>query len=771
MVASPLTRTPERRALAAALLVAAVLVILGWRTEFQLARAWGYSLDDTWIHCTIARNLVQGHGWSYNPGDGVQNSSGPLWTLLIAGGYLVGGTSVWVPKILAALTFLGCVWMASRLVRTLGGDGWAQGAAALATALSGSLLWHALSGMETVLAAFLVAWTLDAFLAWRTGRRRFVWPALAALGTMTRPEVLMLVPLLAGLRLFEERRLPNAWRRAAIAGGVALAVLIPYFVLNLRGAGSLFPSTFAAKSGATGLLSGLRHGSLQEILVSLTLAPYVWLVHALAFLGRTNIVLLLCALLGVVAAARGDRRSLAPALVLVLFPLLRGAAAPHMTPVIQQGRYIAAILPLYFAVAAIGLVAFVRGVDVRWDRRVLVVLAGCFGLALLFHELRVPRVGPGPWSTLVALLPGVFPPPGLHMYMQWQRLGLLVGMIVLLVLLALTWARGRSQRGAGIAIAALALALQVIGLVPVPRFHARNVRNIQDMDVTLGRWVRERVPPGRQVAVNDIGALAFFGERPVVDAMGLATPELAPYLSPRRLRTLIGMRTLRPEICVLFPTWFPEWTAMPSLLVPLMRHTVTDNTILGYGTSVIYRADWERFGRYYSDALLERLDPPVQGGTFAAYWRLTLFNLGMPTRAQLFRHAGDLWDKAGNAAAAERAYRKSVTLEPQKEDAWTALLQLYGRQRDAARYEATLDEMVRALPNSPAAFEALGDYRAAAGRAAEAAAHYEQALALRPDSVRLLGKLEAYWARQGDGARAASYRSRLAELQTSAGAP
>jgi hypothetical protein len=771
MATLPTTRSPEARGLVAGLGLAAVLVMLSWRAEFALVHAWGFPLDDTWIHCTIARNLAQGQGWCYNPGVPVQNSSGPLWTALIALGYGVAGPGVWVPKILGALCFLGCVFMAWRLARSLSGDGWAAAGAALATALSGPLLWHGLSGMETPLAALLVAATVDSFVAYRAGWRRFAWVVFAALGTAARPEVLVLLPLLATFRLWEARRTAGRWREAGVAMGIGFAVLLPYFALNLTHSGSIFPSTFAAKAGETGVVNALGHGDLRELLVSLTLAPYVWTVHGIAFWGRTNVALLVAAVLGCIAVARGPRRTLAPALVLVLFPALRGAAAPHWNPIIQQGRYIGALMPLYFAVSAVGLAALMRQNAGNTGRRVLLaVLAGAVA-ASLGLELRLPHAGGGPLATLVALLPGVIPDPGLDIYLQWERFGLLVAVFVTTLLLALEWAPPRVLRGAGLALAASALLLQVTGASRIPRFYARNVRNIQDMDVTLGNWVRERVPAGTHVAVNDIGALAFFGQRPVVDAMGLATPELAPYLSPRRLRTLIGMRRLHPEVCVLFPSWFPEWIACPSLLTPLLRHTVTDNTILGASSAVVFRADWERFGRYYSDALLTKLDPPVVAQSLGAHWQRTQQNLGMPTRARLYRKAGDIWKQRGDLPAAEQAYRTATRLDSQETEAWTGLLQIEVSQRRATEYAATLAELVQRNPNSPDGYEGLGDYLISSGRTSEAAANYERALALRPDNLRLLGKLAGLWEKQGDAGRAASYRARLTDLQTSAGAP
>ena len=44
----------------------------------------GAPLDDAWIHFQFARNLSQGHGFSYNPGQPTPGSTAPLWTLLLA---------------------------------------------------------------------------------------------------------------------------------------------------------------------------------------------------------------------------------------------------------------------------------------------------------------------------------------------------------------------------------------------------------------------------------------------------------------------------------------------------------------------------------------------------------------------------------------------------------------------------------------------------------------------------------------------------------------
>lgn len=46
----------------------------------------------------------------------------------------------------------------------------------------------------------------------------------------------------------------------------------------------------------------------------------------------------------------------------------------------------------------------------------------------------------------------------------------------------------------------------------------------------LGRWSKANTPPGSEIAIPDIGAFAYFADRPVVDLAGLVTPAITPLL-------------------------------------------------------------------------------------------------------------------------------------------------------------------------------------------------------------------------------------------------
>jgi hypothetical protein len=317
---------------------------------------------------------------------------------------------------------------------------------------------------------------------------------------------------------------------------------------------------------------------------------------------------------------------------------------------------------------------------------------------------------------------------------------------------------------AGVGLAALGLGLQLAGAAALPSLYARNVRSIHRLDVALGRWVDAHVPRGASIAVNDIGAIAFFGKRRLVDAVGLATPELAPYSSPRNLRKLGAIRRLRPSHFVIFPSWFHEWTRLPSLMRPVHRLRVEDRTILGDDEAVVYAADWDRFALYYPDALLARLDPPENDASLRGRWKRALRNLQVPSRSRLFAVAADR-RRDRDPQGAERDYRKALDIDPDTGEAWAGLLWLYSKKvPDPQRYAAVVEEVARRYPNSSSALARLGDLRTAQGRDAEAAAAYAEALALHPDDIRLLNKLGSYHVARGDMARAAALRARLDEL-------
>ena len=126
------------------------------------------------------------------------------------------------------------------------------------------------------------------------------------------------------------------------------------------------------------------------------------------------------------------------------------------------------------------------------------------------------------------------------------------------------------------------------------KLYAWNVDNINKMHVALGQWAAENTPPGTTLALNDIGAIAYFSERPVLDLAGLITPKVVPLLrSPNRDALLADFMAERNAgYVIILPNWFPGLAARDDVLEEAHRVTLERNTIVGGDTMVVYQAYW-----------------------------------------------------------------------------------------------------------------------------------------------------------------------------------
>jgi hypothetical protein len=254
-----------------ALLIALAFVLVA---VYAAAGAGGFPLDDSWIHQTYARNLAQTGLWSFVPGVPSAGSTSPLYTLLLAAGYLAGLPTMLWTHALGAAALAGTAVLARRMALQAApkvrGIGLAAG---LAMVWSWHLLWAAASGMETALFSFLSMALLA--LAWneaqaQPGGRRLaqalLFGAVSGLAWLTRPESLLLVGMIGVLLLAVRpgRSLVAVMLWGLVAAAMALTVVMPYLLFNLQQTGGLLPDTAAAKQAyaapirAIGVLWGLR---------------------------------------------------------------------------------------------------------------------------------------------------------------------------------------------------------------------------------------------------------------------------------------------------------------------------------------------------------------------------------------------------------------------------------------------------------------------------------------------------------------------------------
>ncbi len=143
----------------------------------------------------------------------------------------------------------------------------------------------------------------------------------------------------------------------------------------------------------------------------------------------------------------------------------------------------------------------------------------------------------------------------------------------------------RVAAAAGAALALASLTPHAPALASSRDRFASDCQNIEEVQVGLGHWLAAR-PHGDGAAVNDAGAIRYFGKRPVLDLIGLNCAELLTpgagtvYADPGSLRLQMRLAGLR--YLIVFPGWFRELVDHPEFAAvfrPRLRHHSPEYTV------------------------------------------------------------------------------------------------------------------------------------------------------------------------------------------------
>jgi hypothetical protein len=289
---------------------------------FLMIRFWGFAMDDPWISFRYARNLAEGEGLCFNPGERLEGYSNFLWVLVCAvferlrldpfdftraAGFLAMLAALGVVGRIESrirreegnnLRRLGRGPIPSSLISPAGLLGWGG---MLYLALSPQAAVWAISGMETpfYLLAVVLSWWC-AGEAWGAAERRTAWVWSLAAATAAFLAALLRIDgfLIAGILLvfaawewFRGRRPAHPRSILTVAAGFALAYLV-YTFWRWNYFGELLPNTARAKTT----------GPMAERLQAGALYLRDWL-------GNGGGLALIVALLGGIGAIRMFRSS------------------------------------------------------------------------------------------------------------------------------------------------------------------------------------------------------------------------------------------------------------------------------------------------------------------------------------------------------------------------------------------------------------------------------------------------------------------------------
>lgn len=215
------------------------------------ARALSFVCDDAYISFRYARNLIEGHGLVFNPGEWVEGYTNFLWVLELAAIWAVTGVeppdaSIALSLGLTAGTLGLTMLLALRTPQTTWRWPVAMAAVALLATHRSVAVW-ATSGLETRQFTFLVL--LGVLLTATPGRRALAGGATAlGLAELTRPEALLIGPITLAVRLLRTWRAGGSLS-AELAATTPFALLVGgQLVWRLATYGVPLPNTWYAKS-------------------------------------------------------------------------------------------------------------------------------------------------------------------------------------------------------------------------------------------------------------------------------------------------------------------------------------------------------------------------------------------------------------------------------------------------------------------------------------------------------------------------------------------
>jgi hypothetical protein len=292
--------------------------------------------DDMMVSMRYGRNLAEGHGLVWNPGQRIEGYTNFLWTLVMAGVHLLPFGDAHAPVAVKLISFgllAASLWLSLRLLRVFVPHSRLAGALVVIGVVTCVDVVHwAAWGFETTLLGFLELVFLVCLLE---GRRMTVgWVALALI-PLVRSDALYLFAADALLALL----LTPARRKTAIRLAIALAPFAFHLAFRQIYYGDWLPNTYYLKLH----LLDDRYGRAVNYLG--------------AFTGRYATLLIL-AVVGTIALLRVDRRAWAgPVVVLasLAYVLTTGG------DMFYDFRFLAHIMPVLFVFAAIGVVKVARG--------------------------------------------------------------------------------------------------------------------------------------------------------------------------------------------------------------------------------------------------------------------------------------------------------------------------------------------------------------------------------------------------------------------------
>ena len=368
------------------LAIATILSVGSYLLASQTQLTIGFPLDDSWIHQTYARNLVQYGEWAFWQGQSSGGSTAPLWSALLALGYLLKVSHFFWAFALGSLFLWGLALFAEHFLREMvpsyrSAFPWAG----IFIVGEWHLVWAAASGMETLLYALLVTSVL-VLLA--IGKRNYLLlGALVGLSVWVRPGGVTLLAPIVVVMLFSGNDFKKI-ARDLLGSVLSFGIILSFYLLfNLFVTGTPLPNTYYAKQAEYAILRELApvwRYFFAEIQLPL-IGAGAFLVPGVLFYAWQTV----------------RRRDVGVAVGFLWFLGYAGIYAWKLPVTYQHGRYMMPAMPIFFLWGLAGTFLLLGKLHSnRWVRRGMLV----YLVSLVFVWLTFFGIGARSYANDVAFI-------------------------------------------------------------------------------------------------------------------------------------------------------------------------------------------------------------------------------------------------------------------------------------------------------------------------------------------------------------------------------
>lgn len=450
--------------------------------SYSINKVYSFPLDDPWIHLQFAKNLAEYGSFSYFKNEIVTaGSTSPLFTGLLAAGFLITKNEMWLSYILGIIFFtLSVLYFYKLSSETFPKENWLAIAASLLFVLDKWLNFISVSGMETTMYIFLIVACFYYY------RRRNAVPFAITLGLTfwARPDAVAFIGALAAdylLMLYLKKKSPKNNEDVSVfskqdffkIGAIAGIILALYFVMNLAISGSLLPNTYGAKLHYYSAEFKSRSAFLkEEVWLYFTESAYILLIIPFA-----------AALIKVLMDSFGVKYNKNTAAFIFIFALI--FIYWYKLPYAHRfGRYLMPAIPFY-------------------------ILMFVYGSRELFR-----------WFSK---------------YLSDRNL----------------------VNGLNVILLAAAVVYFTTDVLKQKGLFQDQTRHIYIRQVETAKWLKNNTPEGSVIATHDVGAVAFYSERKIVDVVGLINPEFIPKLNTNEFVTFAQEQMKKQNVS--YVAFLTEW--------------------------------------------------------------------------------------------------------------------------------------------------------------------------------------------------------------------